>query len=283
MTSIVEYNEADSALATLRERYAGKTYAVETGDGMRDAKEARADIRRYRIELEKVRKEIKAPSLARCQEIDSEAKRITKELLSLEEPIDRSIKGEEERAELKRHEREQAEMRENEDRNERIRRTVAAISETAFKCIGGSSEYIRRELDDLRRIDTSEESIFGDPEEHVTISNGGEIHEFINRAEVARRDTVSKLERMLDNAIEQEKARSRLAELEERHAQAEDAKQEAERSKFIVTFSSVVDDLQPLRREARNALAEIILRFSDIPELSPVISAIRAYLEGNHQ
>ncbi len=61
--------------------------------------EARAVVRGYRTALETLRKEIKAPALERCRLIDDEAKRITAELLKIEEPIDTAIKAEEQRKE----------------------------------------------------------------------------------------------------------------------------------------------------------------------------------------
>ncbi|MFA5943217.1 MAG: DUF1351 domain-containing protein [Candidatus Thermoplasmatota archaeon] len=98
MTAITEYSQTEAALAELSSRYKGAVYAVTTGDGMGKAKKARAEIKRYRVALEAMRKEIKAPALERCQAIDSEAKRITATLTALEDPIDAQIKGEERKA-----------------------------------------------------------------------------------------------------------------------------------------------------------------------------------------
>ena len=95
---IAEYNETAAALAVLREKYC-TVFDVTTTKGMSAAKEARAEVRGYRVSLEKVRKEIKAPALERSRLIDEEAKRITAELLAIEEPIDQQIKAEEQRKE----------------------------------------------------------------------------------------------------------------------------------------------------------------------------------------
>ena len=93
---IAEYNQTAIALAELRTRYA-KDYDVGTAPGMAEAKAARATVRGYRVALEKTRVEIKAPALERTRLIDAEAKRITAELLAIEEPIDVAIKAEEAR------------------------------------------------------------------------------------------------------------------------------------------------------------------------------------------
>lgn len=95
---IVEYNTTAAALAELRARHSGP-FDVSTNKGMALAKEARAEIRGYRVALETLRKEIKAPALERCRLIDDEAKRITAELLKIEDPIDAVIKAEEKRKE----------------------------------------------------------------------------------------------------------------------------------------------------------------------------------------
>ena len=86
-TTIQEYSATESALADLAQRFKGVVFDVTTKQGMEDAKKGRAELRTYRTDLEKMRKEIKAPALLRCNQIDSEAKRITLELESLEDPI----------------------------------------------------------------------------------------------------------------------------------------------------------------------------------------------------
>lgn len=93
---ITEYNQTAAALTELRSRYV-RQYDVSTTAGMAEAKAARATVRGYRVALEKTRVEIKAPALERTRLIDAEAKRITAELLAIEEPIDAAIKAEERR------------------------------------------------------------------------------------------------------------------------------------------------------------------------------------------
>lgn len=94
ITEIIEYRETSAALALLRERYAAP-FDVTTASGMIAAKAARAEVRGYRVALEKTRAAIKKPVLAKAKMIDAEAKRITAELLAIESPIDAAIKEEE--------------------------------------------------------------------------------------------------------------------------------------------------------------------------------------------
>lgn len=108
LTPIAEYSETAAALADLRQKYEKVVFQVATKDGMQVAVKARAELRGYRVALEKKRVEIKAPALERTRLIDAEAKRITAELSALEDPIDSLIKQEEGRKERERAEREAA-------------------------------------------------------------------------------------------------------------------------------------------------------------------------------
>ena len=101
-TAIQEYSATDAALSELASKYKGVLFDCSTADGMNTAIKGRAEIRNYRVVLEKMRKEIKEPALRRSQLIDSEARRITAELEALENPIDAQIKREQERKELER-------------------------------------------------------------------------------------------------------------------------------------------------------------------------------------
>jgi colicin import membrane protein len=277
-TSIQEYSRTDAALSELCRRYQGATYQVQTSDGMKAAKEARAKLRGYRIDLEQIRKEIKAPALQRCQQIDSEAKRITMHLRMLEDPIDKVIASEEGRREADKRAREEAEARAEAEKKAKIDAAIAAISAPVFGVVGKSSEEILAQIKETQAIDTSAPE-YGPPQEVVAMNRGIEAHDFIDRALVAKNETLGKLRVLCDDAVKRESERARLEELETQHAAAEEARAEVERTRFVAAVAPMVDNMTALRLEARIALADIVLRFSDIPELSPVISAIRTYLK----
>ena len=101
-TEIAEYSKTEAALAVLAQNYKGVIYDVTTREGLQAATKGRAELRTYRVDLEKVRKQIKEPALRRAQMIDSEARRITGEIEALERPIDEQIKREETRKEMER-------------------------------------------------------------------------------------------------------------------------------------------------------------------------------------
>lgn len=110
LTTVPEYSQTALGLIELRQKHANVVYDVTNPKEMKAAKEARAELRTLRTTLEKTRKEIKAPALERCRQIDDEAKRLTLEISSLEDPIDQQIKAEEARAEAERIAKAQAEQ-----------------------------------------------------------------------------------------------------------------------------------------------------------------------------
>lgn len=144
-TEIQEYSQTEAALIELRTRYANATYDVETADGMKAAKEARAEVRGYRTALENKRKEIKQPALDRCRLIDDEAKRITAELVALEDPIDRQIKTREARIEAEKQAKIEAEQKRVQAAQERIaeiRGAVAAVNSMGAPSSAKVAEFI---------------------------------------------------------------------------------------------------------------------------------------------
>jgi hypothetical protein len=110
-TKVGEYSAVQAVLSDLKTRYAVIKWDVTTPKGMVEARKAREVIREWRTGLEKERQRIKASVLERGRLIDTEAKRITAELVSLETPIDALIKEEDGTKERERKAvEEQAEM-----------------------------------------------------------------------------------------------------------------------------------------------------------------------------
>lgn len=101
-TAVVEFDKVQAGLSELGSKYKGVLFPVDTAEGMRDAREARAIIREPRYEVERIRKAAKAPVLALGRQLDAKAREITDALLAIETPIDDLIKVEENRKE---HER----------------------------------------------------------------------------------------------------------------------------------------------------------------------------------
>ena len=147
-TAVAKFDRVAAGIATLREQYQGVLYDVTTTKGMAEACKARGAIREPRYEVERVRKECKAPILALGRDIDSRAAKITQELLALEGPIDEQIKAEEKRKEDERKAKAAAEAA-----------RVAAIHERIAELRGNQlltpdcgSKLIAEHIDDLQRI-----------------------------------------------------------------------------------------------------------------------------------
>lgn len=127
-TAIAEYSATEAALTALESAYKTVVFDVQVATGMEQARKARAEIRGYRVSLEDMRKELKAPVIERGRLLDAEARRITARLEALEDPIDEQIKNEERRREQIRREAFQAE----EQRKGAIRAKIKAITQRAI-------------------------------------------------------------------------------------------------------------------------------------------------------
>lgn len=233
---IAEYNGVAAALGAITTRYKGRVYDVTTKAGMEDARVARREIRTTRTGLEKLRKELKEPALRRCQLIDSEAKRITGELLKIEAPIDEVIAAEELRVETEKQERLRAEA---------LR--VAGIKERieAFNVAppwGSSAKAIMQYLRGVS--DTAVDESFA---------------EFADAAAIVKAQAMARLTTMHAEAKaiedEQEKLRVLQAETEARlkaEREAHDKAMEQERQERIAAQKK----LDEQAAEERNRLAE---------------------------
>lgn len=204
VSPIEEYRPTEAALVELRQRHAGVVYPVTTTKGMDAAKKARAELRDLRVALEKTRKVIKEPALRRSREIDSEAKRITEALSSLEDPIDAQIKAEEQRKEDERRAREQAEQQ----RVAGIRARIAAFGDEAGRCVGQPSVVIRTKLERLQGAELTE-ALFAE-----LLPEAKEAHA------VAVAAVSEHLERQIQHEAEQAKIAAERAELEKLREEA---------------------------------------------------------------
>jgi len=135
--AIEQIDKVSAGLGALQKDFGGVVYEVTTKEGMESAKSARLTIRGPRYEVERIRKEAKAPILALGKKLDTEAARITNALLAIEEPIDQQIKAEEDRKEREKQAAIEAEMRRVADLQERVaelrgNRTLSASSGSAL-------------------------------------------------------------------------------------------------------------------------------------------------------
>ena len=210
-TQIAEYSPTAAAMAELRQKYEGTVYDVATTAGMAQTIAARREVREVRVNLEKLRKELKAPALERSRLIDAEAKDLTQQLEALEGPIDAQIKAEEQRKAEEKAERERVER----EKLAALQARVADIRATAVKCVGETSNDIAGHIILLTQLEIDD--TFGVLQ--------GDAH-------TAKAETISTLRGMHTAALAQEDEAERLRiEREELEAQRKAQEEQAARDR----------------------------------------------------
>lgn len=218
-TTIQEYSITDAALAMLGERYRDQVYDVATAAGLKLAREARAELRRYRTDLEAKRVEIKAPALERCRAIDAEAKRITAALLELEEPIDAQIKAEDNRKAEEKAAKERAEA----ERVAAIRKRIDDLSRWAGAMAGRSAAQIAEAIAKLTAM-TLTDATFGEFLADGLATHGESLQRLteLHHAAVTAETERAELARFKAEQAERERTeQARRAEEERRRTEAE--------------------------------------------------------------
>lgn len=262
LTPIAEYTETAAALADLRQRHSGVVYDVTVSKEMKLAKEARAELRGLRTGLEKKRVEIKAPALERCRLIDAEAKRITAELIALEEPIDIQIKTEETRAEAEKLAKLEAERM----RVEAIQHEIQAIRDVPGSLVGKPSVIIAGQLARLQAMALDEAELGAD---YITATDAltaaiARVQDLLaaqHEAEAekkrqaerdaemeAMRAKMAEQQRLLEQAAEEQRERERQAAAEEAGRIAREA---AEKRQAEIEAQRKIDEAARAEREAR--------------------------------
>ncbi len=221
-TAIAEYNPIAAGLADLRTRYENVAWDLRTVKGNNDARAARKELVSLRTGLEAKRKELKEPVLERAKLIDSEAKRITAELLKIEMPIDEQIKADEARRETERREREAAEAK----RVAAIMVRINAIASMPADLAGRSWIVIENAIQDLQNAPKFD------------------FAEFAEQAENTARATVVRLNELADASKAAEDAARKLAE-----ERAELARQQAEAKRLAEVEAAKIAEEQRIERE----------------------------------
>lgn len=146
---------ADVTIASLREQYAGLTIAdLNDKDGYKAVREAIADVRSTRVNVEKSRKELKADALAWGKKVDTEAKRVTAMLMEIEEPLKiEKAKVDDEKARIKAEEAAAIERR----REELLRKKLEAEADERRKEEEAKAE-VRRKEEDARRVEQEKQA-----------------------------------------------------------------------------------------------------------------------------
>lgn len=191
-TAIVEFNATEAGLALLREQLAEATFDCTTAEGDRQARETRRALVGLRTELEAKRKELKAPLLERGRLVDDEAKRITGEIVKLEQPIDDLIRAEEARVEAARAER----ARIKAEREEAVNAQIDRIRNLPLTYVAATAEVIQNTIAEIEGMKVAEVFDAAD----------------VPRAEEARAAALAGLQRALAGRLAADAEAARLAE-----------------------------------------------------------------------
>lgn len=235
-TAIAEYSPTAAALADIATRMAKVVYDVSTPAGLAAARKDRAEVRDLRVALEKKRVEIKAPALKRCNEIDTEARRITAELLKYETPPDDAIKAEERRIEAE-------------------RKALVEREEARVNAITGRIEDMRGAVNGALRARTSVEVLRILADVQKVAVDESQFAEFKDTAALVQRESVAELERLRDELVARETEAERLRKDREefdRLRAEQEAKDQAERARLHAAREAM--ELE--NRNERDRLAE---------------------------
>lgn len=229
---LVEYSRTEAALAALRERYAGAKFDLTTTAGDKAARAARLDLVTLRTGLEKKRKELKAPAVEFGKKIDDEAKRITTEIVALEDPIDAQIKADEARREAERLERERIAA----ERTAGFRAKIEAIRACVAKSQGISSERISDGLAKIEAI-TVDTATWAEFEEEAAQAKAFTVAAMLNLRDLAkaREEEAARVEaqRVENERIAAEQAKAAEAIAAQQRALAEQAAAIAKQQKAL--------------------------------------------------
>jgi len=262
-SSLAVFSKVNEGLAKLSESYKGVVYEVQKKEGMLAAREARRAIRAPRLEVEEIRVAEKRYFLDAGRAIDAEAKRITKVLSSLEDPIDAQIKGEEERIEREREARIEAERK----RVAEIRARIDGIRRWPENTSGGSSSHIATLLKaaEATAIDDSYGEFREEAEAALfrSVDSLRTLHSMACQQEAEARRLAAERERQAqeqadrerDRRAEEEKLALARAEFERQQSEAR-AREQAERDRIAAEEQAQRERLAAERRQQEHEATE---------------------------
>lgn len=301
-TAITEYQPIEAALTQLEEQYGATVWVVDTPERMAAAKQARKEIRQWRLALEDARKGLKAGVLERGRAIDTAAKVIGTRIAAVEDPVASAIKEvelAEKRAkdEVERKERERIQA--CRDEIDRIRLVPTAFtSATSAEIEIGLRELEMCDLEWLKEFQGVAQSariqsistlkwMWTDAHDRELEAERLEVERAElerERAEKEAREIEARARRDAEERarreqleLEEREARARIA-VEERAAREERQKLEAER-RAHEEAERERHRFELDKQDAREILIDFVDRFGDEGEFAGIVSAIREYFD----
>lgn len=272
---VAAFNKTESGLAKLRQKFQGVQFDLTTTKGDKAARQARKELVTLRTSLEELRKEKKAPHLAACNLIDSEAKRIKGEILALEVPIDEQIRADELRREQERVRREAEERA----RLDKARVRIGEIQRMAASVMTGTSEQIRARIEEVKALAIGEDE-FGEllataqsTADMVVMQLEALLSTVLMRE--AQAEEMRKQREAHDAALrkQQEELAAQRAELERQRAEAEQAAAEARRQAEEARREA--DEAQARARAAQTAVVKPAMPAE--PVVAPPVEQVDAF------
>lgn len=216
---VIEYSQTNAALAMLREKYAVVPDA-NTEEGYALVKTGIKELTTLRTSLEAARKREKEPYLLAGKIIDAEAKRITEELVKLEDPMKAAKKEVDDRIE-----------RERQERIARLQLKVDAIKAMPAQVRGKSSAEIAEMLDRVGEIDAAHD-----------------YYDLTKEAVAARQAALDELAQMLNDRLAFEAAEEERKRVEAQNAELR-RQQEAQQAELRRQQAELERQQQEIQRQ----------------------------------
>lgn len=216
---VAEYSQTEAALAALREKYSTLP-DVNTPNGYEFVKTGIKELTTLRTSLEAARKREKEPHLQAGKIIDAEAKRITEELVKLEDPMKVAKKEVDDRIE-----------RERQERIARLQLKVDAIKAMPAQVRGKSSAEIAEMLDRVGEIDAAHD-----------------YYDLTKEAVAARQAALDDLAQMLNDRLAFEAAEEERKRVEAQNAELR-RQQEAQQAELRRQQDELARQQQEIQRQ----------------------------------
>ena len=268
-TELARFSPADTEIERLVEEFGGLTIAgVEDREGFKRVHNAQMIFRGHRVAVEKLRKDLKADSLAFGRAVDAEAKRIT----ALMEPTEMALKAEKDRIEAIKAELEQRAIREREQRLEARMERLRAVN----------SARLPHQVAELEEF-AFEAALAQDTEAYEAAQEQARKEAEAKAAEEAQRKAEQEAEdqrlRKEREELDAERAKQAAKDAEDRRAREEaEAKLRKEREAFEAEKRQAAEAKAEEERKARES-AEAKARAERLEALRPEIEKVEAYAE----
>lgn len=201
-TDLQKFNITDTAIAEMREKYLGlKISGLDDKEGLEKVHTARMEVKNKRVNVEKVRKELKEDALKYGRLVDTEAKRIT----ALLAPIESHLEKEEQKIEdEKKKIREEEEKKAKEKIESRIR--LLLDCDMKYEITGYKSPTIYISNEQITKLNDDEFLALYNP---VKAEYDKITADKIESERIAKEES----ERLEKQRLEQEKEAERLAKI----------------------------------------------------------------------